>query len=575
MSEPTSAVFASLGQQVAVAPGGAATVSASHITARLAHASTSVRLLPGGGVEAAPATREYALSTRRRVARTGVMVVGLCGNNGSTLAAGLLAHKLGLEWRTRAGVQRATWIGSLTQASTVRLGQSAEGRDVFVPFSSLLPMLRPEDLVVGGWDISALPLAEAVERAQVLDVDLQRQLAPHMREAYGAAPPLPSIYYPHFIAANQRERADNLLLGGGGSKAEHVDAIRAQIRAFKKQHELETVIVFWSANTERFCDVRAGLNDSAEALLASIVRNEAEVSPSTVFAVAAVTEGCCYLNGSPQNTFVPGLIELATRARPRVFLGGDDLKSGQTRLKTVLVDYLVGAGLKPTSIVSYNHLGNNDGRNLSEAAQFKSKEISKSSVLDDSVASNGLLYAEGEKPDHVVVIKYVPSVGDSKRALDEYTARIFLGGSQTLSIFNVCEDSLLAAPIMLDLVLLTELFTRVSVSRADAAPAGAKAAAGAEVDGEAAGEGGSGLHTVLSLLSYLFKAPIVPAGAPVINALHRQRDALVNFMRALIGLPPDSSIDLEQRLTSEGELERERESERERVPVVAAGVSPA
>ena len=93
---PTSAVFASLGQQVAVAPGGAATVSASHITARLAHASTSVRLLPGGGVEAAPATREYALSTRRRVARTGVMVVGLCGNNGSTLAAGLLAHKLGL-----------------------------------------------------------------------------------------------------------------------------------------------------------------------------------------------------------------------------------------------------------------------------------------------------------------------------------------------------------------------------------------------------------------------------------------------------------------------------------------------
>ena len=288
-----------------------------------------------------------------------------------------------------------------------------------------------------------------------------------------------------------------------------------------------------------------------------------------VFAVASILEGVTYINGSPQNTFVPGVIELAERER--VFIGGDDFKSGQTKMKSVMIDFLVSAGIKPTSIVSYNHLGNNDGKNLSAPQQFRSKEISKSNVVDDMVESNRILYKEGEHPDHVVVIKYVPNVGDSKRALDEYTARIFLGGSQTLSIFNVCEDSLLAAPIMLDLVLLMELFTRVSVSRADAAPAGAKAAAGAEVDGEAVGEGGSGLHTVLSLLSYLFKAPVVPAGAPVVNALHRQRDALVNFMRALIGLPPDSSIDLEQRLASEGELERERE----RVPVVAAGVSPA
>ena len=133
------------------------------------------------------------------------------------------------------------------------------------------------------------------------------------------------------------------------------------------------VIVLWTANTERFCDVRDGLNDTADNLLESIRRSEAEVSPSTVFAVASILEGCCYINGSPQNTFVPGVIELAERHN--VFIGGDDFKSGQTKLKSVLVDFLVNSGIKPRSIVSYNHLGNNDGQNLSAPKQFRSKEV--------------------------------------------------------------------------------------------------------------------------------------------------------------------------------------------------------
>lgn len=119
---------------------------------------------------------------------------------------------------------------------------------------------------------------------------------------------------------------------------------------------------------------------------------------------------CTYINGSPQNTFVPGIIELAENAG--VFIAGDDFKSGQTKLKSVLVDFLVTAGIKPSSIVSYNHLGNNDGKNLSAPQQFRSKEISKSNVVDDMVSSNPILYKPGEKPDHVVVIKYVPFVGE-------------------------------------------------------------------------------------------------------------------------------------------------------------------
>lgn len=145
-----------------------------------------------------------------------------------------------------------------------------------------------------------------------------------------------------------------------------------------------------------------------------------------MFAVASILEGSTYINGSPQNTFVPGVVELAEREG--VLIAGDDFKSGQTKMKSVLVDFLVSAGIKPVSIVSYNHLGNNDGKNLSEPSQFRSKEITKSNVVDDMVASNRILYKEGEHPDHCVVIKYVPYVKDSKRALDEYTSEIFMGG---------------------------------------------------------------------------------------------------------------------------------------------------
>merc|ERR1711934_1116971 len=127
------------------------------------------------------------------------------------------------------------------------------------------------------------------------------------------------------------------------------------------------------------------------------------------------------------------------------------------------VDWLIAAGLKPTSIVSYNHLGNNDGKNLSAPKQFRSKEVSKSNVVDDMVASNPILYQEGEHPDHVIVIKHVPYVGDSKRAMDEYTSKIFLNGENTIVMHNTCEDSLLAAPLILDLFVLTEVAQRITL----------------------------------------------------------------------------------------------------------------
>jgi len=144
------------------------------------------------------------------------------------------------------------------------------------------------------------------------------------------------------------------------------------------------------------------------------------------------------------------------------------------------------------------------------------------------VASNGILFKEGEHPDHCVVIKYLPYVGDSKRALDEYTNEIFLGGKNTIVMHNTCEDSLLASPLILDLVILTELFQRITF----------------KLDDQTEYEG---FHSVLSLLSFLIKAPLTPPGTPVVNALFTQREAIVNFMRACVGLPSENYMALEHR----------------------------
>lgn len=465
-----------------------------------------------------PREIQYEFRTERKVPKTGLMIVGWGGNNGSTVTAGIIANRLGIKWQKKSQSCASNYFGSVVMASTFRLGSNEEG-DVFVPFHNVLPMVHPNDFVLGGWDISSMNLAEAMTRADVLDYDLQCQLRPHMEKLK----PLASCFDPDFIAANQSERADNIIKG---SKQQALDRIRKDIRDFKSQNKLDKVIVLWSANTERFADVLPNVNDSASTLLKSIANDHTEVSPSTIFAVACILEGVPFINGSPQNTFVPGVLELAQQHN--VHVSGDDFKSGQTKIKSVLVDFLVGAGIKPLAISSYNHLGNNDGKNLSAPKQFRSKEISKSNVVDDMVASNQLLYGPGEHPDHTVVIKYVPTVGDSKRAMDEYVSEIFMGGINTISIHNVCEDSLLASPLIIDLAILAELTTRISWKTS-----GMK-------DYES-------FHSVLSILSYLMKAPLVPEGTPVVNALFKQRACMENIFKACIGMAPEDHMLLEHK----------------------------
>jgi len=498
------------------------------IKSKYVYRTTKVTKGPSGKYVAEPFETTYDFKVEREVPKVGLMLVGWGGNNGSTVTAGIIANRDKLSWETREGKQDANYYGSVIMGSTIKLGSDAEtGEEINIPFHDVLPMVHPNDLVIGGWDISSMNLAQSMDRAAVLEPTLKALVRKEME----LLKPLPSIYYPDFIAANQEDRADNLIKGN--NKAEHVEKIRDDIRNFKNDNGLDKVIVLWTANTERYADLIDGVNDTADNVLAAIKASHEEVSPSSIFAVACILEGVPYINGSPQNTFVPGIIELAERHHS--YIGGDDFKSGQTKMKSALVDFLISAGIKLTSIASYNHLGNNDGKNLSEHKQFRSKEISKSNVVDDMVAANSVLYKEGEHPDHTVVIKYMPAVGDHKRALDEYYGELFMGGRQTISMFNVCEDSLLASPLIIDLAIVAEMMTRITWKAHDAQNVASK-------------DGYKGFHSVLSILSFMLKAPLTPPGTPVVNALAKQRNALCNVFRACVGLQPESDMTLEHKL---------------------------
>ncbi|KAI9715371.1 MAG: Inositol-3-phosphate synthase 1 [Candelaria pacifica] len=502
--------------------------SDNDIKSKYTYRTTSVETNSEGKYVATPKETVYDFKVDRKVGKVGMMLVGWGGNNGTTVTAGIIANRRGLVWDTREGKRAANYYGSVVMGSTMKLGTEARtGKEINVPFHDILPMVHPNDLAIGGWDISGMDLAAAMDRAAVLEPTLKQMVQKEMANMK----PLPSVYYPDFIAANQGPRANNILEGSKASMS-HVEQIRKDIRDFKSQHGLDKVIVQWTANTERYADLIDGVNDTADNLMKSVETGHEEVSPSTIFAIACILEGAPFINGSPQNTFVPGAIELAEKHG--AFIGGDDFKSGQTKMKSALVDFLINAGIKLTSIASYNHLGNNDGMNLSSQKQFRSKEISKSNVVDDMVEANSVLYKKGEHPDHTVVIKYMPAVGDNKRALDEYYAEIFMGGHQTISLFNVCEDSLLASPLIIDLVIIAEMMTRISWKT--------------HSDDGIASKNYKGFHSVLSILSYMLKAPLTPPGTPVINSLAKQRAALTNIFRACVGLEPEADMTLEHKL---------------------------
>ena len=198
----------------------------SAIETKYTYRTTSVTKSPTGQYVAAPKETTYDLKVQKKVGKVGMMLVGWGGNNGSTVTAGIMANRRGLSWDTRDGKQAANYYGSVVMASTIKLGlDTATGAEINVPLHQMLPMAHPNGLVVGGWDISGANLAEAMDRAKVLEPGLKKQI----RDDMAAMKPLPSIYYPDFIAANQEDRADNVLDGKTASMT-HVETIRQNIR---------------------------------------------------------------------------------------------------------------------------------------------------------------------------------------------------------------------------------------------------------------------------------------------------------------------------------------------------------
>ena len=457
--------------------------------------------------EIQPQNIDHKITVDQKAPKLGVMLVGWGGNNGSTLTAGVLANRKGITWKTKTGEKSPNFFGSLTQSVTTKVGlrynkEANTIEDVHKVIKDIVPLVDPAQLEITGWDISGANIYEACYRAQVLEPTLIDQLEEDMSQMV----PLKAVLNPDYVAANQEDRVTNVMTG---TNQECVEKLREDIRTFSQT--VDKVVILWTANTEKMFNKEVKTGDQ----LMQMVRENEPLPSSVLYGVAAALEGVIYLNGSPQNTVSQGLIDLCTQNKG--YIGGADFKTGQTKFKGIMADFFIGSGLRLASCMSYNHLGNNDGKNLSDADTFKSKEISKAGVLQDSVNSNPVLYPRGRKNiDHTIVIKYCPFVGDSKRAMDEYTAEIFMNGLFTLVTHATCEDSLLAVPIMIDLIVLAEFFTRVTIDEKQLGP-------------------------VLSYLSFFFKAPVTNHPEYVINAFGRQKETLVNLLKACAGIPADDA----------------------------------
>lgn len=221
-------------QDIFVVDSPNVTYTDSEIRSKYTYRTTSVTRGADGKYVATPKETLYDFKVDRKIPKTGMMLVGWGGNNGTTVTAGIIANRKGLVWETREGPRAANYYGSVLMGSTMKLGTDAETmQDINIPFHDVLPIVHPNDLVIGGWDISRMNLADAMDRAAVLEPTLKAQV----REEMSKMVPLPSIYYPDFIAANQEDRVDNVASGDIASM-DHVEMIRKQIRY--EQHTFST-----------------------------------------------------------------------------------------------------------------------------------------------------------------------------------------------------------------------------------------------------------------------------------------------------------------------------------------------
>src|SRR2546421_2667355 len=371
--------------------------------------------------------------------RLGVMLVGL-GAVSTTFIAGVLAIRKGL----------AKPIGSLTQMGTIRLGKRTEGRSPKI--SDVVPLAGLDDLVFGAWDIFEDDCYAAARTAGVIEPSLLEQVRPALEQIR----PWPAVFDQRYV-----KRLDGPNVKKGKNKRDLAEQVMEDIRRFQDANNLDRLVMVWCGSTEVFM-IESEAHASMQNFERALEENDPAIPSSMVYAYAAIREGIPYANAAPNLTAdIPALVELA--AHTRAPLAGKDLKTGQTLIKTIIAPGLKARLLGVSGWYSTNILGNRDGEVLDDPESFKTKEESKKSVLDYILQPQ--LYPDlYEDLCHVVRINYYPPRGDNKEGWDNIDLVGWLGYKMQLKINFLCRDSILAAPIVLDVALFMDLAKRAGMS---------------------------------------------------------------------------------------------------------------
>ncbi|HUF48284.1 MAG TPA: inositol-3-phosphate synthase [Vicinamibacterales bacterium] len=371
--------------------------------------------------------------------KVGILLVGL-GAVSTTTIAGTLAVRRGL----------AKPIGSLAEMGTIRLGRRTEGRAPSI--REFVPIAALDDLVFGAWDIFEEDCFEAARTAGVLEPAMLESVKDELK----AIKPMPAVFDRQYV-----KRLDGPNVKKGKTKRDLAEQLIEDIRAFKTTHGLSRLVLVWCGSTEVFLQETAA-HQSLAAFEKALEANDPSIPSSMIYAYAAIREGLPYANAAPNlSADVPALVELAQQTGSP--LAGKDLKTGQTLIKTIIAPGLKARLLGVAGWYSTNILGNRDGEVLDDPESFKTKEESKKSVLDYILQPN--LYPDlYSNIHHVVRINYYPPRGDNKEGWDNIDLVGWLGYPMQLKINFLCRDSILAAPIVLDVALFLDLASRAGMS---------------------------------------------------------------------------------------------------------------
>ncbi len=366
------------------------------------------------------------------------MLVGL-GAVSTTFIAGVHAVRRGL----------AQPIGSLTQLGTIRLGKRTEGRSPSI--TEFVPLAQLDDLVFGAWDIFEENCYEAAKTAGVIEPALLEQIRPDLEKIR----PWPAVFDRRYV-----KRLDGPNVKKGKNKKDLAEQLRADIRRFKDEHKLDRLVMVWCGSTEVFM-TESAVHKTIEAFEKGLEASDEAIPSSMIYAYAAIKEGIPYANAAPNlSADIPALVALAAQTGSP--LAGKDLKTGQTLIKTIIAPGLKARLIGVKGWYSTNILGNRDGEVLDDPESFKTKEESKKSVLD-YIFQPSLYPGLYDDLCHVVRINYYPPRGDNKEGWDNIDIFGWLGYPMQLKINFLCRDSILAAPIVLDVALFLDLARRAGM----------------------------------------------------------------------------------------------------------------